>query len=137
MQPAAPFAFDRDKAGAQAFITRRQLWKPLEQSAQVETGSAHDHRQARAGGNCGDRVARGAGVLTRGVTLSRVEHVHQMVGDPAALGLGNLGGADVETPVELERITIDNLAQELFGHPQGERALSGTRGTDDGHEGRV
>jgi hypothetical protein len=56
-----------------------------------------------------------------------------MVGYISTCRLGEFGCADVETPVQLERVAIDDLAAEFLRDPKGEIALSSPRGTYDGY----
>ena len=52
-----------------------------------------------------------------------------MVRDAAAFRKRQFRGADVEIPVDLEGIAVDDFAPELFRHEKCEVALSGASGT--------
>jgi len=91
-------------------VAFRQMGEAIQQSPQIETRSANDHRKTAAYGNFFDNISGDTGVLTCGVTVRRVQHVQQVMGYTAALGLGRFGGADVKAPVELEGIAIDDFA---------------------------
>jgi len=58
-----------------------------------------------------------------------------MVGYAAPERRGRFGRADVEAAVELEGITVDDLAQKLFGNAESEFGFAGAGGTDDGDQG--
>ncbi|GAA2968038.1 hypothetical protein GCM10010483_09510 [Actinokineospora diospyrosa] len=64
--------------------------------------------------------------------LGHLEHVELVVGDAAALGGGDLGGADVHAPVQLQGVGVDDLAAEVFGEVVAEFGLAGRGGADDG-----
>jgi len=95
----------------------------------------NDHRQSLANRNLLDGLASDPRVLTCGVTAGGVEHVQQMVTYPAALGHRSLGGADVEIPVELKGIAIDDLARKFLAYAQCERAFARARRTGNDNQG--
>ena len=59
-----------------------------------------------------------------------------MVRDAAALGLRELGGADVHPAVDLHRVGVDDLAVEAFGQVERETALAGRGRPHHGHDRR-
>ena len=63
-------------------------------------------------------------IFTSRVTFLRRQHVEQMMGDPAPLACRRFRGPDIEAPVQLEGVAIDNFAAELLGQAQRQRALS-------------
>ena len=70
-------------------------------------------------------AARGvARVLRRRVLLGRIDDVDQMMRDAAAIGVGNLVGADVEPAIDRGRIAVDDLAAVALGDRQRQRALA-------------
>ena len=82
----------------------------------------------------GDGLDVGGGgllVARDGRGLGDVEHVELVVRDAAALGDGELGGADVHAAVQLHGVGVDDLAAEAFGDVQGQRRLAGAGRPDD------
>ena len=67
--------------------------------------------------------------------LGDVEDVEEVVGDAAALGGRQLGGADVHAAVELHGVGVDDLPAQGLGEVERERRLAGRRGPDDRHHG--
>ena len=60
-----------------------------------------------------------------------------MVRHSPALGLRDLGGADVHAAVELHGVGVDDLAAEFQGELDGEVGLSGAGRPDDGDDGQA
>jgi hypothetical protein len=116
---------------AQRFISTGKLGKSVEQRAQIEPGAAGEDGEMAAPRYFHDGLARGAGVIAGRTNLARIEDVYHVMADTGALGLGNFGGADGESAVELERIAIDDFAVELGGEAHRERAFPGSGGPDD------
>jgi len=54
--------------------------------------------------------------------------------NPAPLGFRQLGRADIEVAVDLERIAVYDFAAEFFTEAQGEIALTRSGRSDDGEE---
>jgi hypothetical protein len=54
--------------------------------------------------------------------------------DSAALNRRKFGRADVETAIDLDRITIYNFAGELLGEIKRQFALAGRSGTENDQE---
>src|SRR6185295_4004834 len=51
-----------------------------------------------------------------------------------AVGEARLGGADVEAPVDLQGVGVDDLAGEPLGERHRQGALAGGGGADDGED---
>ena len=66
-------------------------------------------------GNLRDRFPRQACVFAGGAEFVRVENIDQVMGNSAALGQGQLGGADIEMAIHLQGVAVDDFAIELFG----------------------
>jgi len=64
---------------------------------------------------------------------THIPDVEQVVGHAAALGRGQLGGADVHAAIELHRVGIDDLPGPPQGEFDGEVALSHRGRADDQH----
>ncbi len=118
--------------GANVLVARRDRTDPGKQRAQVEAAPSDHDRKTPARFDLGDRRASLAGELARRPALARIEDVDQMVRDALALGATGLRGADVEAPIRLERVGIDDFAVERLGERHPERALAGRgRAQDD------
>jgi hypothetical protein len=102
----------------------------------VEAGAADEDRPAAL---CQQRVDTGAReslVLGDARRLRHVPDVEEVVGDPAAFLVRQLGGADVHPAVELHRVRVDHLTAETRGQVDAEIGLSGRGGTHDGDDPR-
>ena len=56
-------------------VAFRQVGKAVEQGSKIKAGSSDDHRQTASGGDFRNRISGNPSVLTRGVTVRRVQHV--------------------------------------------------------------
>ena len=107
--------------------------EPVGDRPQVETGAADEQWPVAAPVDLVPSLVVGGDAVGHGEHLARVDEVDAVVADLRALGLGRLGGADVEAPIDLhgvDRDQLDVLAGECGG--VGERGLAGRGGTDDG-----
>ncbi len=111
--------------------------------ADVQAGPADQDRDATGGADRGEPVAGQLLVLgDRGGPGDR-PHVEQVVGDPAPLGVGDLGGADVHAPVQLHGVGVDDLPPTMGPLTERESQrhrqvrLAGRRRTHDRHHGRA
>ena len=86
--------------------------------------------------NVANRGRGFARVACRGVLLSRIGDVDQMMRNPASIGDAQLVGADIEPPIHGRRIAIDDFAPESLAERQRERALPGGGRSQDGHNQR-
>src|ERR1017187_6906337 len=102
---------------------------PSNKARREKTVPPGQDRQAAPGGDGGDGFTRHARVLSSGERLVGIEDVDQVVRDAAAFRERQFRRADVEIPVDLEGIAVDDFAPELFRHEKCEIALSGARGT--------
>jgi hypothetical protein len=84
-----------------------------------------------------DRGGRIARVLRRGVVVGRLGDVDQVVRDAAAIGDGDLVGADVEPAVDGGRVAVDDLAAVTLGDRQRQRALPRRGGAKNGDGERL
>jgi hypothetical protein len=76
-------------------------------------------------------------VSARAVNLIGVNHIVEMMGNQALLLIGWFGGADVEFPVKLHRVAVDDLGAENQGGFNGESALAATGGTGQSDQFRA
>ena len=63
-----------------------------------------------------------------------IQHVEHVVRNRETFGERWFGGADIETPIQLERIAIDDFPAESLGYSQGEGALSCPGWADNGKD---
>ena len=78
--------------------------------------------------NGGDGFARQPRIFTGGEELVGIQDVDEVVRNAAPLVGRQLGGSDIEVPVDLQRVAVDHFAVERFGNGQRQAALSGSRG---------
>ena len=103
----------------------------VEQRLDVEHRAADDDRQRTAGRDGLDVGGGGLLVARDGRGLGDVEHVELVVRDAAALGDGELGGADVHAAVQLHGVGVHDLAAEAFGDVERQLRLAGAGRPDD------
>ena len=128
----------RPQLGPDGFVTGGDRADPLQERPQVETAPPHHDRPASARLDLGDRSARLTGELPGRPALAGIEDVDQVVRNSLAFGRAGFRRADVETPVGLERVGVDDLAAERLGEREAERALArGGRAEDDEEGGGV
>jgi hypothetical protein len=125
-----------EEAGAEMPVAFGESGKAAEQGAQIETAASHEDGETMAGGDLGDDIAGFARVFAGGVTFLRQEHVEQMVKNLSPIGYGCFRGADVKPPVELKGVAVNDFASKALGQMEGQSALTGAGGTDDGKKGR-
>ena len=70
------------------------------------------------------------GVAVGVIRLGRRHHIYQVMGHPGLFGRRGLGGADVQLPVDLEGVGVDDLRPEAFGQPQGHPGFTHRGGAD-------
>src|SRR5262249_16779564 len=121
----------RLQAYAKGFITARQFGQSIQESTQVESRAAHDHRQIAPRGYFRDNPTGQPSVFTSRVTLGRVQHVQQMVTNTYASSGRSFGGTDVEAAIKLERIAVDDLAREFGRKVQSQSAFARSGGSHD------
>lgn len=99
-------------------------------------GAADDEGKVASGEDAGDD---GGGMRTEGsrgnLAGKRVEIAKEMVGDGAAVGERELVSGDVEAPVELHFVGIDDLGREAGGEVDGEGGLAGAGSAKEEEEG--
>ena len=89
----------------------------------VEPGAADQNREPPAPVHVADGGGRIARVLRGGIDLGGVGNVDEVVRDALPVAGGHLVGADVEAAVDRGRVAVEDLAVELAGQRQSERAL--------------
>ena len=100
----------------------------MRERLEVETASAHHEGANTPGGQFLDRLPGQGGEADGVAVLAQREHPEEVVGNSKSL-LGRGGRTqDLEAPVELKGIGVDDGGvSEPFGEGQGDRALSGRR----------
>jgi hypothetical protein len=137
VQRTGPAPLALRQAQSKGLIPSRQRRQSFEERAQVKPRTADDNRKMPTPGDFGDRFARGAGVLAGRVNLRRLQHVDHVLANSAGLVWRNLGGADVESAIELKRVAVDDLSLKFGGNPQSERAFSRAGWADNCNQERV
>src|SRR4051812_14828652 len=98
----------------------------MEQSRQIETSAADYHRQPAPTCDIGQNLACKPCVFTRGVTLLRIQHVEEVMGDGFHVRGGGLRCSNIEAAVNLHGIAVHGLAMELARDRKTQSALPGT-----------
>ena len=115
------------RASPVAFRFTRPLLHAVERSrerCQVQPRSAAHDRHPAARADRGDRLPGLGGEIRRGVPLSHVDHVEQMVGHALPLLGGRFRGADLEPAIHLSRVRDHDLAVQLLGDLDGDLGLA-------------
>ena len=111
---------------------RGERVQPPQQRADVHPRPADQHRDLSQCPDLPDRPLRLPDVPPGVVRLVGIRHVDQVVGDLAPLRHGGLRGADVEVPVHLEGIGVDDLHGEFARQGEGQgRFPRGRRAGED------
>src|SRR5580700_9049579 len=95
----------------------RPLWakkKSFEQSAQVESSSAHNDRQVSALLNLIEHLPCLARVFARCNVAGRRDAINQMMRRTHSFRCTRLGGADVKLAIHRDRIAVHDLAVEAL-----------------------
>ncbi len=116
VQRPRPSALPAREAIAQSLVPRGRGKQAVEQSAQVESCSANHYGKPR---DSRQQRARAGGELAGGENLVGIDDVQHVMRNPAPLGFRQLGRADVEVAVDLERIAVHDFAAEFFAKAQG------------------
>ncbi len=124
MDRTRPSGFARAEPNAEGFVPRRGGGEAVDECPEVQSGAACDDWQVSPNGDCVEQRTTQPGEIARGENLRRVGHVNQMVRDAAPLLWRQLGGADVEETIDLNRVAIEDFASETRGQAQGKLTLS-------------
>lgn len=96
-------------------VARGQLGEAVKQRAEIESRASHDDREVVPGRDFGDGLARQPGIVARGVTIRRLQHVEKMVRDFSPQSGWRLGCAHFEASIQLQGVAIDNFPAERRG----------------------
>ena len=112
MERSGAPGFAGRQAVAQRLVAGRTFKQAFQQRAEVEAGTAGKNRKPAALGNLRDGCPCQACVFAGGAKLVRVENIDQVMGNAAALGQGQLGGADIKVAIHLQGVAVDNFSVE-------------------------
>jgi hypothetical protein len=99
---------------------------PFEKGSNVEPGASREEDGPPSRVDPRRSFARLPLVAARAVLHVRVHDVEQVVGYPSPHIAIGLGGSDIETAIDLDRVCVDDLAREALG--ELDRALALARG---------
>lgn len=122
------------EALAEIFGALRQVGETFEKSAEIETGADSEDGETIAGAKIGEHCEGAFAVITSSGGFAGFDDVEEVMGDGGAFACRGLGGADVETAIELGGIASQNFTAEFFGEVESESGLAGSGGADDGEE---
>ena len=103
---------------AERLVAGRTFKQAFQQRAEVEARAAGKNRKPAAVGNLRNGYPRQACVFAGGAELVRIENIDQVMGNAAALGQRQLGGADIKVAIHLQGVAVDDFAVELFRDPK-------------------
>ena len=116
------------QTGAEPRIGSGLLEEAVEKGSDVEARSSYDQGELASGVNLSDLFG-GEGEETKGgESFPSIGDIVEMVGNPLRLFGSDLAGADVEAPVDLAGVRIDNLSVEAVGDLDGGGAFSDSCG---------
>src|ERR1035437_5036639 len=101
---------------AQFFRPLRTGEESFDQSAEIESGSSADNRQALALLDRAQDLPPQAGKLSGADIVERIDTIHQVMRNFRALRRAGLGRADFELAVHRHRIAVDDLTREAPGN---------------------
>ena len=111
--------------------------KAFEQSLDVQPRAADDDREAVPSDDRSGGFGRPDGEI-RGRELDpAIDDIQEMVGDAGPLGGAGLVRSDVESPVHLHRVGVDDLSPESLGQEKRYGGLAHRRRADDDGDARV
>src|SRR5262245_16274419 len=108
------------QTGAQRGVGRRTSKQASGQSAQIVTGADNNEDAFAAPQDILNRIlSEGAETCTVEL-LIRIDDIEQVMKDCHPLGLGRFSRANIEIPVDLARVSADNLRSVTYGQIDGE-----------------
>jgi hypothetical protein len=132
MQAFRPtFVSQASESLAKRGVSSRSFKERFHQCAQIESRSADKYCRITTSFHFFDGLARETSVVARGEVFYRLDNVYQVMGHAVALRFRDLGGGDVDTPVNLNGIQINDLAVACQGQPDAKVALTGGSGSYD------
>jgi hypothetical protein len=132
MQMFGPVFFAQaGEPGAKRDVGLRSFEERIHQSAQIKSSAAHKYCHMTAGFHFLNRLGREARVVASGKVLNRLDDIYQVMGHPLTFRVRDLGGRDLDAPVDLNRIQIYDLAVARQSQPDAQVALTGGGRTYD------
>ena len=114
---------------------RRGRAETLENGLEIEPGSPHEKRDHPSHIETGQELYDFLPVTPRAERLVRIRQVDEVVTDAANLVGGGLGGADIEAPVDLAGVDVDDFGAEGLCDRDRKFRLPGCGRTDEGDDG--
>ena len=116
---------------AQGFVCWWAYEEWLADGAEVETGAADEEWNTAAAFDLFDLVCSFASPFAGGVVDVRRDKIDQVMRDAFAFLEWDFRGGYLDLFIDLDRITVDDLAVEVQGDFDSESAFAGGSGTDD------
>ena len=104
---------------AQRRVRRWRIAETIQERIEIQAGAAAQNRHPPASLNFLHRSLGAADKLRRIERLVQIDDINQVVGHTLALCRSGLGGADVESTINLHGIHGDNFAADFFSQQQG------------------
>jgi hypothetical protein len=124
------------QALTQHTICRRYIHNASQQCTQVQPCSTRDHRQLPTSSHLLNDALRRVNEVGHRVVILRRDMVHKMMRDALSCRVCRLGRTGIETPVDLQCVTPDDLAIQTFGKGQSQLGFTGTRGSEHDQQAR-
>jgi hypothetical protein len=121
---------------AERFVSVGTDEEGLTQCTQVETGAADEEWDTATVFDLFDFLSGFARPFTGGVIDVWRNKIDQVMGDALALFQRDFGRGDLDLLIDLDRITVDDLAVKLEGDFDSECAFAGGSWTNDGDDWR-
>src|SRR5579859_2901210 len=115
-------------------ITAGSGKKSFEESSQIETSAAHHDRSSIPAGDSREHRTGANRIVAGGEGLGRVSDIDHMVRNAATVFDASLRGSDVESPIDLHRIAVDDFASEALREMQREIGFSRSGRPEDGDQ---
>ncbi len=122
--------------GAQFLVAGRAGKETVDEGAQIKSCAAGHHGQAVPRRDFHQKAAAQAGIFAGCEDLVWVDNIQCMVRNPMPGRFRQLGRADVEMAIDLQRITVDDFTVEFLRDTDGKLAFAGPGGAYHCNQGK-
>ena len=123
---------DCGEPAAKSFVSRRTGEKWLTQGPQIKPSTAHEQDSLTAGFDLVNLLDRGARPVCRSEIDARRNEIDQVMRDTASLDKRDFRRGNLNLLVNLNGITVDDLAAQVSRQLDSQRAFSGSSRPNDG-----
>lgn len=129
MQGGGTAAGDCRKTRAQFFIAAGRGGEPVQQGSKIKACSPSYHGQSTPALQFLQYAARHTGVLAGSEVRVRTDNIYKMMRNAQTSCWGHLSGADIEAPIDLHRVTVQDLSRKGLSEMNGQIAFARAGGT--------